>query len=132
MSLSVLLTRFISPGSAPSSAPRTWLAAARLASVQHVKHWKENGGEQLSNREEGTCRHSLPPHTQTPGRQLEVGPWLSTQGHLHDSSTRQRQAVMDYCSLWLLFTAQSNLGDTHISQFKGFFYFMKNQPAAQA
>lgn len=60
------------------------------------------------------------------------------QGHLHNSSTRapagstrQRQAVMDYCSLWLLFTAQSNLGDTHISQFRDFFYFMKNQPAAQ-
>lgn len=79
------------------------------------------------------------PHAQMPGRQLEVRPRLSPQGHLHDSctrapagSTRQRQAVMDYCSLWLLFTAQSNLGDTHISQFRDFFYFMKNQPAVQA
>lgn len=77
--------------------------------------------------------------TLTPRRPLEIGPWFSFQGHLHDNSTRalagstrQHQAVMDCCLLWLLFTAQSNLGDTHISQFRDFFYFMKNQPAAQA
>lgn len=81
------------------------------------------------------------PSTLHPDSQEAAGDWtlFFPQGHLHDSSTRaptgstrQRQAVMDYCSLWLLFTAQSNLGDTHISQFGDFFYFMKNQPAAQA
>lgn len=128
----VLLAQSISQAQLHPCPSGTWPAAARPAFDAAYKTLKKKMEENSSTVGiPGIFVTQLPSTpSQTPRRQLEVGPWLfprSPSWQFHQGSgwyTHQSQAVMDYCSLWLLFTAQSNLGDTHISQFRDFFYFI--------